>query len=78
MVKAIAVSDPMNEEVSRAGDAMMLLISRSTWEVLKKQSVSEDCEPGAILSKALSDYIENHGSAEAKSYLARLGGARRG
>jgi len=51
---------------------MMLLISRSVWEVLHRQAVSEGCEPGSILSKAISAYIDAYGSDEARAYVKAL------
>lgn len=77
MARAEPVVSPLEEEVRHAGDAMMLLISRSTWDLLQKQGHAEKVEPGTILSKAITEYIEAHGSEEAKTYLTRLGEASR-
>jgi len=51
---------------------MMMLISRSVWDVLGLQAVDEKCEPGDILSRAVSDYIERNGSDQVKEYMAKL------
>lgn len=56
---------------------MMLLISRSVWDVLQRQAVSEGTEPGTVLSKAISEYISAHGSEDAKAYLQALEGKTR-
>lgn len=63
---------PTEDAISNAGDAMMLLISRSVWEVLQLQSRGEEATPGAVLSVALSEYVEKHGTAEAKLYMRQL------
>jgi len=60
------------DRVTHAGDAMMLLISRSVHEVLQIQSRGEGSTPGTVLSRALSDYVEKHGTAEAKLYMRQL------
>lgn len=72
MAKAQSVETPLEREVSRGGDAMMMLISRSVWDVLGLQAVAEGCEPGDVLSKAVSDYIERHGSDEVREYMVKL------
>ncbi len=58
--------------MAHAGDAMMMLISRSVWDVLQRQALAEQTEPGTVLSKAISGYISAHGSDDAKSYLMAL------
>lgn len=73
MARAEAIiPGPVEQELDNAGDAMMMLISRSVWEVLKRQAVSENVEPGTVLSKAISEYVAAHGSKDAKEYLLSL------
>jgi len=72
VARAQAVIDPLEEEIAHAGDAMMMLVSRSVWDTLRLQATSEGVEPGAVLSRALSEYITHHGSDEARTFLAKL------
>ncbi len=72
MVRAQAVVSPLDEEVAHAGDALMLLISRSVWDVCLRQAKAEGVEPGTILSKAVTQYMDAHGSEDVKAYLATL------
>lgn len=64
--------DPVEAEIDAAGDVMMLLISRSVWDALAIESRARGSAPGAVLSQAVAKFIEDHGSAEAREYLARL------
>jgi hypothetical protein len=73
MARAEAIiPGPVEQELENAGDAMMMLISRSVWEVLKRQAVAENVEPGTILSKAISEYVSAHGSDDVKKYILSL------
>jgi hypothetical protein len=70
--------DPIdNETISAAGDAMMMLITRSTWETLLRQGAAEGIGPGQVIDKALRFYLEEHGSAEVVEYLNLVSGGRR-
>lgn len=79
MAKAHAQGHPSQaeEDIRNAGEAMMLLISRSTWEVLLRQGAAEGLTPGAVLSKAIHEYMERHGSQEAVNYLHAVAEASR-
>lgn len=74
MARAVAVPpDPLEEEIEHAGDAMMMLVSRSVWDTLCLQAKAEGVHPGTVLSRALSGYISTHGSEEARGFLTQLG-----
>lgn len=77
MARPEPIVTPLEKEVAHAGDAMMLLISRSTWEVLRSQAQAEGVEPATVLSRAITEYIEAHGSDAVKGYLTRLGEVNR-
>ena len=72
MARPELVTTELEQEITRAGDAVMLLIARSVWEVLQKQAAAEGGEPGAVLSKALAEYVERRGGEDARQYLATL------
>jgi hypothetical protein len=72
MAQAIAV--PKEEEtvadvIDRAGDAMVMLITRAMWTTLVIQGQAENLTPGGVLDKALREYLEKHGSQEVADYL---------
>jgi hypothetical protein len=55
--------------IENAGNAMLLLITRSLWETLILQGRAENLSPGRVLDKALREYLEKHGCQEAVDYL---------
>lgn len=67
--RAIADDEPWAETIREAGDAMIMLITRSTWETLLLQGAAEGVTPGQVLDKALRAYLEEHGSKKAVEYL---------
>lgn len=73
MARAQPVDEPepsfLEEELDRAGDAQLMLITVAMWETLKLQGESEGLEPGHVLDKALRAYLEAHGSPRAVEYL---------
>ncbi len=73
MVRAEAVETPeqtfLEEELARAGDAMLLLIPRVMWETLLLQGEAEGMGPAQVLEKALRSYLEADGSPRAVAYL---------
>lgn len=77
MNKAVAADQPSQVEadIAAAGEAMMLLITRSTWETLLIQGRAEGLGPGEVLSKAIRLYLESHGSPEAVQYLNAVAAA---
>ena len=62
----------IEDEVDRAGDAMVMLIPRSMWTTLVLQGRSENTGPAQVLDKAFRAYLEAHGSEEAVAYLHRI------
>jgi hypothetical protein len=62
------------EDIDSAGEAMLLLITRSTWETLLRQGAAEGIGPGEVLNKALRSYLEQHGSEEVVRYLNKVAG----
>jgi hypothetical protein len=67
----------VEEDIRDAGEAMMLLITRSTWETLLRQGAAEGIAPGEVLSRAIHEYMERHGSPEAVRYLRTVAEASR-
>jgi hypothetical protein len=59
----------VSEIIRRAGDGMVLVITRAMWETLILQARAENLTPGLILDKALKGYLEEHGCQEAVDYL---------
>lgn len=81
MAKAVSTAaqlSPGEDEVARAGDAMLMLISRAMWETLLIQGRAEGLGPAQVLDRALRRYLEEHGSSEAVAYLHRVAGGRHG
>lgn len=58
--------------LANAGDAMMLLINPGLWNVLVAQGKAEGAPPGAILAKAMEQYVGTHGSEEVRGMLKRM------
>jgi len=79
MARADAIT-PEDGEVSeiirRAGDGMVLVITRAMWETLVLQAQSEGLSPGHVLDKALRGYLEEHGCKEAVDYLFMVAGGQ--
>jgi hypothetical protein len=72
MAKATAVpqeDEGVSEIIRRAGDGMVLVITRAMWETLVLQAQAENLTPGHILDKALRGYLEKDGCKEAVDYL---------
>lgn len=81
MAKAVSTAgqlSPAEEDIARAGDAMLMLIPRAMWETLLIQGRSEGLGPAQVLDRALRRYLEEHGSREAVAYLNRVAGDQRG
>lgn len=79
MARAEAIEQEKNfpDIIEQAGNAMLLLITRSTWETLILQGRSEGLSPGQVLDKALRQYLEQHGCQEAVDYLFHVAGQKR-
>lgn len=71
-----AANQVSEDDIRDAGEAMILLITRSTWETLLRQGAAEGIGPGEVLGKALRMYLEQHGSPEAVRYLNAVAGGR--
>lgn len=78
MVRAEAVrqEEGLPGAIQRAGDAMILVITRAMWETLLLQGRAENLSPGQILDKALKGYLEKHGCEEAASYICAVAEGR--
>ncbi len=75
-VQAQAVDSEAQEMIREAGDAMMLLITRSTWETLVRQGAAEGKTPGEVLGAALRFYLEEHGAPGVVEYLNTVAGGK--
>lgn len=71
-MKAAPVTQPGD-----AGEVMVLLITRSTWETLVQQGAHEGISPGAVLNKALTEYIGKYGGDGVVEYLHAVANGRR-
>lgn len=82
MARAEAVEEPekdfVEEELDRAGDAKLMLITTSMWETLRLQGEAEGLGPGQVLDKALRQYLEAHGASQAVAYLHAVARRQRG
>ena len=82
MARAEAVEEPedgfLKEELDRAGDAQLMLISRAMWETLRLQGEAEGLGPGQVLDKALRRYLEDQGDPRAVAYLHEVARRRGG
>lgn len=59
-------------DIERAGEAMLLLITRSTYETLARQAEAEGTTPGVVLQKAIAEYLGKHGSEDVLGYLRQV------
>lgn len=76
MAKAVAISEDseISEVLQHAGDGMILLITRALWHTLVLQAQSEGITPGAVLDRAMKEYLERHGCQEAVDFLFEISG----
>jgi hypothetical protein len=49
---------------TESGGVMLLAIDGMLWQVLFSQAQVEKSSPGAVLSKAVGQYLEKHGDEE--------------
>lgn len=69
----MATPEPVDDdEIAAAGDAMIMLITRSTWETLCRQGAAEGTTAGIVLQKAIANYLRDHGSEDAMGYLRQV------
>lgn len=60
MARAISTATVDTE----SGGVMLLAIDSMLWQVLLSQAQVEKVSPGAVLSKAVGQYLEKHGDEE--------------
>lgn len=80
MARAVSSTEdatPGEEMIEGAGDAMLLMVSRSMVETLNRQALSEGVSMGRVLDKAMRAYLKEHGSPEAVAYLIALDNQQR-
>jgi len=70
MAKAILSDDGRDEALDQ--EAMVLMIPGYLWNVLVRQAKAEGSNPGVVFSKALTNYLQEHGSPDAVEYLWSL------
>jgi hypothetical protein len=69
MARAEPAESKEESDLAGSGDAMMLLINRALWDVISHQAEEEGRRPGEVLSAAISQYIDSHGSESSKSLM---------
>jgi len=70
MAKAVPVSH-FKDPIENAEEMIPLIVPVSFWDILVLQSEIENCAPGEILDRALSEYLDRNGGRRAKE-LATL------
>lgn len=75
MAKAILAETERDEALDR--EAMILMVPGYLWNTLVKQAKAEGSTPGVVFSKALENYLREHGDQEVADYLWSLARERR-
>lgn len=70
MAKAILAQPERDPVLDR--DAMILMVPGYLWNTLVRQAKAEGSTPGSVFSKALVNYLKEHGDQEVADYLWSL------
>lgn len=70
MAKAILAEPERDEALDQ--EAMVLMVPGYLWNVLVQQAKLEQSSPGAVFSKALANYLKEHGDSAVADYLWSL------
>lgn len=75
MAKAILAETDRDPALDQ--EAMILMVPGYLWNCLVKQAKHEGTNPGAVFSKALANYLKEHGDQEVADYLWDLATKRK-
>jgi len=70
MAKAILAETERDPALDR--EAMILMVPGYLWNTLVMQAQAEESTPGQVFSKALMEYLKQHGTEDVVTYLWSL------